>query len=42
VTVSRELAVQFAGSVCSERDLARWKTFFAKLQRDLRSQVVHQ
>jgi len=41
VTVSRELAVQFAGSVCGERDLARWKTFFAKLQRDLRSQVVY-
>ena len=41
VKVSRELAVQFAGSVCGERDLARWKTFFAKLQRDLRSQVVY-
>ena len=25
------IAVQFAGSVCGERDLARWKTFFAKL-----------
>ena len=41
VTVTRELAVQFPGSVCGKRDLARWKTFFAKLQRDLRSQVVY-
>jgi hypothetical protein len=35
------IAVQFAGSVCDERDLARCKTFFAKLQRDLRSQLVY-
>ena len=42
VTVSRELAVQFAGSVCGERDLARWKGFLTKLLRDLTSQVVYQ
>jgi hypothetical protein len=35
------IAVQFAGLVCDERDLARWKTFLAKLPRDLRSQLVY-
>ena len=41
VTVSCELAAQVAGSVCGERDLGRWKTLFAKLQRDLRAQMVY-
>lgn len=41
VTALRELVVQFPGSVCREKEHARWSAFLATLNRDLRSQVVY-
>jgi hypothetical protein len=41
VVVSRELAVQYEGSVCTPEQHVRWRQFLGSLQRDVRAQVVY-
>lgn len=41
LVVSRELAVQYDGSVCTLAQHVRWSRFVSSLQRDLRAQVVY-